>query len=208
MYVPSAFRAEDLASVQRILREARLCNLITATASGLLCTPLPVLLEAGEGPHGTLYGHVARGNPHWRAAAQGEALALFMGADAYISPSWYASKQQDHRVVPTWNYEAVHAYGPVEFFQEPERLLEIVRRLTDRHEQGRPQPWSVDDAPADYIAAQLKAIVGVRLPITRLEGKRKLSQNRSIEDRIGVIAGLSASPEPNDQAMAALISKD
>ena len=121
------------------------------------------------------------------------------------APSWYPSKQEHGKVVPTWNYVAVHAYGPAEFFDDADRLLEIVTRLTDLHERPRAEPWAVTDAPADFIRAQLRGIVGLRLPITRLEGKRKMSQNRSAADRAGVAAGLAASDRASDRAVAALI---
>ncbi|MCP1853116.1 putative FMN-binding regulatory protein PaiB [Bradyrhizobium sp. USDA 4541] len=125
-----------------------------------------------------------------------------MGPEAYVTPSWYATKQETGKVVPTWNYIAVHAYGPVEIFQEPERLLEVVRRLTIIHEQSRAEPWAVGNAPADYIASQLRGIVGVRIPVNRFEGKRKMSQNRVEADRIGVVAGLAASEKPEDRNVA------
>jgi transcriptional regulator len=125
-------------------------------------------------------------------------LAIFMGPEAYVTPSWYATKQQTGKVVPTWNYVAVHAYGPVEFFQESERLRDVVTRLTNKHEGPRANPWVVADAPADYIAAQLRGIVGVRIPVARFEGKRKMSQNRSESDRVGAMAGPAASETPRD----------
>jgi transcriptional regulator len=166
---------------------------------------LPLMIVPDEGAHGTLYGHVARANPQWKLAPAGDAMALFMGADAYISPSWYPSKQEHEKVVPTWNYVAVHAYGPIEFFEETDRLLNVVTRLTNRHEQPRAEPWAVTDAPEAFIRAQLKGIVGVRLLITRLEGKCKMSQNRSEVDRAGVASGLLASGRHSDVAAAALI---
>lgn len=205
MYVPPAFREDDLAALQATIWEARLANLVTATGEGLMATPLPLFLAAQEGPHGTLYGHLARANPQWRSSAVGEAMALFMGPDAYVSPSWYPSKQEHHRVVPTWNYVAVHAYGPAEFFEDADRLLDLVTRLTDLHERPRAQPWAVADAPPDFIRAQLKGIVGLRLPITRIEGKRKMSQNRPEPDRRGVAAALAGSERPAERAAARLI---
>jgi transcriptional regulator len=132
-------------------------------------------------------------------------LAIFMGPEAYVTPSWYATKRETGKVVPTWNYVAVHAYGPVEFFQESERLLEVVTRLTNKHEGPRANPWGVADAPADYIAAQLRGIVGVRIPVARFEGKNKMSQNRTEVDRVGVMAGLAASEDPQDREVATLI---
>lgn len=193
MYTPPAFREDDPLELRRMMRDARLATLVTATAQGLQATPLPLYLVEGEGEFGTLYGHVARANPQWSLAPTGEALAIFMGPDAYVTPSWYAAKQETGKVVPTWNYSAVHAYGPVEFFDDRERLHEIVSRLTDLHEAGRPDRWAVSDAPEGFVQAQLKGIIGVRMPITRIEGKRKLSQNRSEADRLGVARGLADS---------------
>ena len=205
MYIQPAFRDDDLATLHGTMREARLANLITATEEGLVATPLPLMVASAEGPYGTLYGHVARANPQWKLAPTGEAMALFMGADAYVTPSWYPSKQEHGKVVPTWNYIAVHAYGLVEFFDDSDRLLDVVTRLTDLHERPRAERWAVTDAPGDFIRAQLKGIVGLRLPITRLEGKRKMSQNRSEADRAGVAAGLAASSRHSDRVAAPLI---
>ena len=205
MYTPPAFADNDADSIKATIRAARLANLITATADGPLATPLPLFLDDTEGERGVLYGHVARANQQWQAVPIGEALAVFMGPDAYVTPSWYAAKQETGKVVPTWNYIAVHAYGPVEFFQEPQRLLAAVTRLTNIHEHPRAEPWAVSDAPADFIAAQLRGIVGVRIPVTRFEGKRKMSQNRPEADRIRVAAGLAASEDPGDREVAALI---
>jgi transcriptional regulator len=207
MYTPPAFRDDDRASLDATMRAARLCTLVTATADGLIATPLPILVDETEGTHGVLYGHVARANPQWRSAPVAEAMAIFMGPDAYITPSWYATKQETGKVVPTWNYVAVHAYGPVEFFADTERLLDIVTRLTNLHESARAEPWTVTDAPVDFVQAQLGGIVGLRMPITRIEGKRKMTQNRSAEDRARVAAGLAGSDRPSDRAVAALIPK-
>ena len=168
MYTPPAFREDDPLELRRMMRDARLATLVTATAQGLQATPLPLYLVEGEGEFGTLYGHVARANPQWSLAPTGEALAIFMGPDAYVTPSWYAAKQETGKVVPTWNYSAVHAYGPVEFFDDRERLHEIVSRLTDLHEAGRPDRWAVSDAPEGFVQAQLKGIIGVRMPISRM----------------------------------------
>ena len=205
MYTPPAFRADDRDSIHATIRAARLATLVTATAEGLVATPLPLMIEPAEGEHGTLYGHVARANPQWRLAPIGAAMAVFMGPDAYVTPSWYASKREHGKVVPTWNYVAVHAYGPAEFFEDADRLLDVVTRLTRHHEAQRAEAWAVSDAPAPFIASQLKGIVGVRLPITRLEGKRKLSQNRSEADRAGVAAGLGESDDAMDRVVAGLI---
>ena len=205
MYTPPAFRDDDLASMHATMRAASLSNLVTATEEGLIATPLPLILNETEGEHGVLYGHLAKANPQWKSAPMGDAMAIFMGPDAYITPSWYATKQETGKVVPTWNYVAVHAYGPVEFFHDPERLLDAVTRLTGLHEAPRTRPWAVGDAPDDFIAAQLRGIVGLRMPITRIEGKRKMSQNRPEADRRGVAAGLSASERPSERDVARLI---
>jgi transcriptional regulator len=208
MYVPPAFRVDDIADVHRTMREARSATLVTATQEGLIGTPLPMLLNESEGPNGTLYAHVARANSQWKLTPSGEAMAIFAGPEAYVSPSWYATKQETHKVVPTWNYVAVHAYGPVEFFDDAVRLLEVITRLTNLHEQQRKDRWAVTDAPADFIKAQLRGIVGLRMPISRLDGKRKMSQNRNLADRAGVINGLSESHRPEDHIVASLIPQN
>lgn len=205
MYMPPAFNDADTRNIHATMRAARLANFVTATAEGPFVTPLPLFLDEEEGDLGVLYGHVARANPQWRLEPVGEALAVFMGPDAYITPSWYATKRETGKVVPTWNYVTVHAHGPVEFFHDAERLMSIVSRLTNLHEGTRPEPWTVNDAPADYMAAQLRGIVGLRMPITRLEGKTKMSQNRSEADRRGVAEGLAGSALPSDRAAARLV---
>lgn len=208
MYIPPAFRADDRQMLNELMRAVRLCNLVTATAEGPLATPLPLVLAADEGEQGVLYGHLAKANAQWKTPVIGEALALFMGPDAYVTPSWYASKAEHGKVVPTWNYDAVHAYGPVEFFEDEARLLDAVTRLTALHEGGRAAPWQVSDAPEAFVRSQLRGIVGLRLPITRLEGKRKMSQNRSAADRAGVAKGLAESDRPMDRLVAGLIPTD
>jgi transcriptional regulator len=205
MYIPPAFRDDDIESIRATIRVARLANLVTATADGPIATPMPLLLDESEGECGVLYGHLAKANPQWRLPPIGEALVIFMGPEAYVTPSWYATKQETGKVVPTWNYIAVHAYGQVEFFQESDRLLDVVTRLTNKQEGARAQPWAVSDAPADFIASQLRGIVGVRIPVSRFEGKRKMSQNRPEADRVGVVAGLAASETPQDREVAPLV---
>ncbi|MET0742371.1 MAG: FMN-binding negative transcriptional regulator, partial [Microvirga sp.] len=200
-----AFREDDRATVLAAIRAARLATFVTATAEGPLATPLPLFLDEAEGEHGVIYGHLAKANPQWRIPPVGEGLAIFTGPDAYVTPAWYETKQETGKVVPTWNYAAVHAHGPIEFFTDARRLLEVVTRLTELHEGSRPAPWAVDDAPADFIASQLRGIVGLRMPITRLEGKHKMSQNRTAADRAGVAAGLAASPRATDREVAGLI---
>ncbi len=205
MYTPPAFRDEDRDGLLATMRAARLANFVTATEAGPLVTPLPLVIDENEGEQGVVYGHVSRANPHWRSPPIGDGVAIFMGPDAYVTPSWYATKQETGKVVPTWNYVAVHAHGPVEFFDDPDRLLDVVTRLTELYERPRALPWAVADAPPDFVAAQLRGIVGLRMPIARLEGKRKMSQNRNGADRAGVAAGLAASERASDREAAALI---
>jgi transcriptional regulator len=197
MYVPEAFAETRLPVLHAAIRAAGLATLVSAGSGGVEASHVPLVLVAEEGAQGTLYGHFARANAHWRTLeAGGPALALFMGPDGYVSPAWYPSKARDGRAVPTWNYVAVHARGPVEIFHDASRLRQVVERLSERHEAGRPDPWQVSDAPPDYVAAMLKGIVGFRLPIESLEGKWKLSQNHPAENRNGVIAALDAAGSP------------
>lgn len=199
MYVPAHFKPDD-AEVLGLLRSGRAANLITATAEGLLATMLPLVHDgpgarAGLGPWGALLGHVARNNAQWKTPAIGEAMVILAGPDAYISPAWYATKREHGRVVPTWNYITVHAYGRLVIHDDPVWVEANVRRLSDHHESPRAEPWSVDDAPERYIDGQLRAIVGVEIIIDRVEGKWKLSQNRSEADIAGAIEGLEATGE-------------
>ena len=207
MYLPSAFRQDDLAELHAQMQASPFALLTSAGAAGVQASHLPLLLAPDEGEFGTLYGHFARANPHWRDLQDGaEALAVFSGPDAYISPGWYPAKAEHGKVVPTWNYIAVHARGPVELIEEPERLLQIVSRLSDQHESGRERPWAVSDAPREYLDSMLRAIVGFALPIRRLEGKWKLGQNRSAADQAGVRDGLAASTSPGDRELATRMS--
>ena len=189
MYVPSHFAADDDA-VTTLLEQHGAADLITRTDDGLAATLLPFVYVPGAGTRGALQGHVARNNDQWSRAAHGESLVIVRGPDAYISPSWYASKAEHGRVVPTWNYITAHVYGQLVVHDDPEWTEDLVRRLTDKHESRREHPWAVDDAPRAYIEGQLRAIVGVELLITRIEAKAKLSQNRPAADIDGVITGL------------------
>jgi transcriptional regulator len=191
MYTPAHFAA-DPDAVRALLARPVAANLITMTSQGLLATLLPFVFDPSVGEHGALLGHLARNNGQWSEPPTGEALVLIQGADAYISPSWYASKAEHGRVVPTWNYSTAHVYGNLVVHDDPAWLDSLVRRLTDLHEAGSERPWAVDDAPERFIAGQLRAIVGVELRITRIEAKVKLSQNRPDADVDGVLAGLAA----------------
>ena len=204
MYQPGhgRFADPDPAASLGELAAAVPATLVTLSGGRLTATILPLLFDPADGPLGTLRGHLARANPQWRDGPSGvEALAIFDGPDAYVSPRLYAATRRSGRHVPTWNYTTVQASGALGVRDDPAWLIEIVRRLTDRHEARWPDGWSVDDAPPDYIESELRAIVGIELRISRLEGKRKLSQNRAPADVDGVIAGLDAGA-PREQAVA------
>lgn len=196
MYLPDNFKETDVAALHETIRRIKFGTLVTLGSKGLIASHVPMLIEPEPAPFGTLIGHVARANPHWQeASAEIEALAIFLGPNAYVSPSLYATKRKTGKVVPTWNYVAVHAYGPVRFYDDAARLLDLVTRLTDAHEAHRQERWRVSDAPADYTRGMLKAIVGFELPIARLEGKWKMNQNRPAEDVPGIVEGLSRDGE-------------
>lgn len=202
MYVPDHFRPDD-AGVRAQLAAGGFAHLVTPTPGGLVSTPLPLLYDAGR--H-ALLGHVARNNEHWRHAGGGaHSLAIVPGPDAYVSPGWYPSTAEHGRVVPTWNYEVLHVHGRLVAHDDPEWLREFVDRLTERHETLRTDAaprWSTADAPDAFIAGQLRAIVGIELAITRVEGKAKLSQNRPPADQRAVLHALEASARPSDRAVA------
>jgi len=198
MFIPPLFAEDDPEVVAAIIDQARLGLLVTHGPEGLQATHLPFLHDRGRG---RLVGHIARANRQWQVS-QGPALVVFAGPEAYVSPNWYPSKAVDGKQVPTWNYEAVHVTGAVEWFHDEARLKDVVSRLSDRFEEGRPRPWTLDEAPADYIDRLLRGIVGVEIAIERIEAKRKLSQNKPDADRAGVVAGLTASDDPRDHALA------
>lgn len=204
MYVPKSNVVEDETEVREMVASARAGWLVTVADDG---TPMATLLPImWQGP--TVYAHLAKANPQWRHvhdSARG--LLIVTGPDAYISPSWYPAKAEHGKVVPTWNYTAVHLIGTVRVHHEPEWLLQVVSELTDTHEQSRPHPWHVTDAPAQYIASQLRAIVGIELEIDRVEAKAKLSQNRSTPDQIGVIRGLRDDNQPGGPAITAAMER-
>ncbi|MDY1547465.1 FMN-binding negative transcriptional regulator [Luteibacter sahnii] len=203
MYTPRAFVESRLSVLHAAMREIAFGALVTAGEGGIEATHLPFVLAPQEGPLGTLYAHVARVNDHVVRHA-GEALAMFAGPHAYISPNGYPGKSVHGREVPTWNYIAVHAYGVPETFTDPGSLLDLLDRLTRQSEQATAQtpPWQVADAPTDYVASMLGAIVGIRLPIARIEGKWKLGQNRSVDDRLGAAEWLARRRDDDAQAIA------
>ena len=206
MHVPDHFAAADPSALLVALVATSLPHLVTVTADGPVSTPVPMLYdENGDGEHGSLVGHLARANPQWSTASAGvDALVIVLGPDAYVSPNWYPSKVEHGRVVPTWNYEAVHAYGPLVVHDDLAWKLQLVRRLTDTHEAGEPRPWSTDDPPAGYVEKQLAAVVGFEIPVNRLLAKRKLSQNRPAGDTQGATKALAIGRERAQAVSAAM----
>jgi transcriptional regulator len=203
MYVPASFAA-SAEQLSMLLSAPGLVDLVTPGSDGLVATPLPMLHRpAGDG-FGSLLGHVARNNPHWRAAgtATGESLAIVRGPDAYVSPSWYPSKAEHGRVVPTWNYLTVHLYGRLVVHESPDWLLDLVTRLTAVHEAGVGSSWQPTDAPSAYLEGQLRAIVGLELMVSRVEAKAKLSQNRPVADQTSVIEALGSLDGPASDVAA------
>jgi transcriptional regulator len=204
MYTPAAFQETRLPVLHAAIDAFAFASLVSTATDGLQVSHIPLLLVPEEGPYGTLYGHVARANHH-AACSGAPSLAIFLGPHAYISAGWYPGKQTHGKEVPTWNYIAVHAHGRLETFDDATALRQLLAKLTDRHERFMPKPWRLDDAPTDYIDRNLGAIVGLRLPIERLEGKWKLSQNRTKADREGVLTGLDASDGEPSRRMAEAI---
>ena len=216
MYLPQHFTLSDMAEIQAFVDAAQAADLVTFDGTKPVSTLLPVIWDRPAGPadatqdgeaepagYGRLFGHIAIANEQWRTALPGaQALAIVHGPQAYISPTWYEAKARHGRVVPTWNYEAVHLTGTVTFHQDTQWLRALVTRLTRLHEDDRQHPWAVTDAPPEYIDGQLRAIVGVELAVTTVEAKQKLSQNRSELDREGVVAGLRGDPGPGPAAIA------
>ncbi|MBD5633102.1 MAG: FMN-binding negative transcriptional regulator [Candidatus Eremiobacteraeota bacterium] len=206
MYVPPHFRNDDLGSIRAFLGAARLATLFSCGSGGPRASHVPMTFDREPEPYGTLHCHLARANEQWRDLAEGApVLVVFMGPDAYVSPALYETKRETGKVVPTWNYVAVHAHGVAKVFEDRSALHESVSRLTDGREARREEPWHVDDAPAQFVDDQLRGIVGVTLEVTRLEAKWKMSQNRSDADVRGVIAGLAQSPLPTERETAAVM---
>jgi transcriptional regulator len=190
------------------MRDRPFATLVSAGPSGLLGTHLPTVLKPDDGALGLIECHVARANAHWKDFADGlDALLIFHGAEAYIRPSWYPSKAKHGKVVPTWNYATVHAYGRAQTIEDRAWLARHVSELTDQQERGEHAPWATSDAPPDFVAAMLKGIVGIRFEIARLEGKWKMSQNRDAADRAGTVSGLRARSEGNDPEVADLVEE-
>ena len=207
MYLPTHFEENRVEVLQQTLRSHPLGLLVTLGGTGLEANAIPFLFDAERGPHGTLRGHVARANPVWREArGDVEAMVVFQGPQTYISPSWYATKAETGKVVPTWNYVMVQARGPLVVRDDAAWVRRLVGDLTERHESTRSAPWRVEDAPADFIDSTLRAIVGIEIPLTSLTGKWKVSQNRPAADREGVVRGLAELDAGDAQRMAEQVS--
>jgi len=207
MYQPDHFRVEDVPQMHALMRARPFAALVSGGSAGLYATHLPTVLK-DDGPCGVIECHLARVNPHWKDLAQGnEALMIFQGPDAYITPNWYPSKARHGKVVPTWNYAVVHAYGCPEVMQDNDWLRRHVTELTAQQERNEGRPWALSDAPETYIEVMLRGIVGFRFSITRLEGKWKMSQNREITDREGVVTGLGKRADGDDLEVAEIVLK-
>ena len=207
MYTPPHFAEDRPEVLQNFIGRNPLATLVTLNDSGLTANHIPLLFDPDPAPHGKLIGHLARANNQWRDFdARVQALAIFIGPHAYVSPSWYATKAETGKVVPTWNYAAVHAYGVLRVIDDAGWLRNLVGRLTDRHEGARSQPWKVEDAPEAFIQAQLKGIVGIELTVQHFEGKWKLSQNRPERDRQGTERGLGETGDADAAALAKMMA--
>lgn len=208
MYIPVHFEEHDQGVLHALVRSHPLGTWVTEAGGQLVVNHIPLILDSTRGPFGTLLGHVARANTIWRTASrQVESVVVFQGPQAYITPSWYPAKQEHGRVVPTWNYAVVHAHGIPRIIDDPEWVRQHVVALTDVHEANRDTPWRVSDAPTSFIENLLKGIVGIEIPIARLVGKWKASQNRSAADRHGVIEGLRGAGDRESEQMAQLVQE-
>jgi len=202
MYQPNLFRVDDVAQMHALIGARPFAALVSAGSLGLYASHLPTVLKE-EGSYGVIECHLARPNPHCKELGEvGEAMMIFQGAEGYITPNWYPSKGATGKVVPTWNYAVVHAYGRPEVINDPEWLRRHVTELTAQQEKASSKPWAVSDAPDSFINAMVRGIVGFRFPIARLEGKWKMSQNREMWDREGVVRGLRARDQGDDLEIA------
>jgi len=207
MYLPPLFREDRIDEQHELIRRFPLGLLISAGPGGLMANPIPFLIDPDASERGTLQAHFARANPQWRElAAVAECLVIFQGPAAYVTPSWYATKRETGKVVPTWNYATVHAWGSPRIIDDVDWLRGQIERLTQSQEDQRQVPWQVSDAPEPFVAGQLKGIIGLEIPIARSEGKWKMSQNRPAADRLGVIAGFREQGDASE-AMAAMVAE-
>lgn len=208
MYVPKHFEENDIGVLHALMRSHPLGAWVTHADGALAVNHIPFLVDPVEGQYGALVGHVARANPIWKSFSRETAsVVIFQGPQGYITPSWYPSKHAHGKAVPTWNYAVVHAHGVPQAVEDAGWLLAHVTALSATHEATQAVPWQVSDAPRDYVDTMLKAIVGIRIPITAIKGKWKTSQNRSLPDKVGTIAGLDARGDDDSQRMAALVKR-
>jgi transcriptional regulator len=208
MYIPQANKEDRLPVLHKLMEDQPFTSLVTMGSSGLFASHIPMVLERNGTALGLLKGHLSRANPQWREFSPSvEALAIFSGPQHYITPNWYPEKEANGKVVPTWNYVVVHAYGHLKVIEDGEWLMAHLNTLTTIHEAGSPVPWKVSDAPADYIASLARGIVGLEMVIERIEGKWKVSQNRSEQDRHGVADGLAELNTTESLAMKALVER-
>lgn len=206
MYIPKPHEVSDLPTLHDLIRTHSLGTWATLGEDGLIINHVPFLLDTSRGPYGTLICHVARANPVWQQFSRSVAsVVAFQGPNVYVSPSWYPSKHAHGKAVPTWNYTAVHAHGLPVIFEDPVQLINHVTQLTGAHERTQAVPWEVSDAPSDFIQHMARQIVGIEIPISRIIGKWKVSQNRSAADRLGVVAGLQSREEPAAREMAQIV---
>ncbi len=207
MYIPRANIEDRIPVLHKLMEEQPFASLITVGSSGLFASHIPMVLEQ-NGAMGRLKGHISRANTQWRDYTHSvQALAIFSGPQHYITPTWYPEKQETGKVVPTWNYVVVHAYGHLKVIEDGDWLMSHLQSLVNIHEADSPVPWKVGDAPPDYIASQLKGIVGLEMVVERIEGKWKVSQNRSEQDRRGVARGLAELNTTESLAMKALVQQ-
>lgn len=208
MYSPKAHEETRKEVLHQLINTHPLGCLVTLGTDGLVANHIPMLLDPNAGEFGVLKGHVARANPVWQQFSEDvESLAIFQGPQAYVSPTWYPSKHQTGKAVPTWNYAVVHAHGKPRAIEDRDWLLALVTELSNVHEAAQALPWKVSDAPQDYMERMLEMIVGFEIPISKLVGKWKLSQNRPQADRLGVAAGLQSQPGEEPRAVAAMVLK-
>ena len=206
MYISKHHQLQDTEAIAALVQAHPLGAWVCHTQQGLMANHIPFYLDRTRGTHGTLMGHVARANPVWRQlGADTPSVVLFQGAQSYITPNWYPGKAEHGKVVPTWDYVVAHAHGVARVMEDPAWVLDMLNRLTNANESGQPAPWQVGDAPADYIEKLMRGIVGIEIPIDRLEGKLKASQDEDLQDRHGTVQGLRSRPDEQSHAVAALV---
>ena len=206
MYISKHHQFDDRDALFTLMEAYPLGAWVCSGEGGLIANHVPFYLDRNKGPFGTLVGHVSRANDVWRLASAGiSSVVMFQGPQAYITPGWYPGKAQHGKVVPTWNYAVAHAHGVAGAIEDRDWLLDMLNRLTSVHEAGQPVPWRVSDAPADYLDKLLRAIVGIEIPIDRLEGKLKASQDEELQNRVGTVSGLQQLPSDEARAMAVFV---